>query len=253
METLIGIKFLFIAKLPAMTNTKLPAYEQVKAFVKSQISQGVWRPGDAVPSEAALQQQFGLSRMTVNRAVKELAVEGVVTRVQGSGTVVAQLHRISSTLAVRDIHDEIVARGHAHSTQVLCVESIRADAALAKTLKLRTGAKVFHSVLVHYEDGVAIQFEDRHVNPASAPLYLKADFNSTTPTSYLLAHAPLTEASYTIEAGLAHPEEAKCLGIKRSEPCLVMTRCTVSGPHVASVVRLVYPGLRYSFTGNFQL
>ena len=64
------------------------------------------------PSESVLQQQFGISRMTVNRAMKELAVEGVVTRVQGSGTVVAQLHRISTTLALRDIHEEITERGH---------------------------------------------------------------------------------------------------------------------------------------------
>ena len=55
----------------------LPAYEQVKAFIKQQITTGAWRPGDNVPSEAALQQQFGVSRMTVNRAVKELAVEGL--------------------------------------------------------------------------------------------------------------------------------------------------------------------------------
>lgn len=234
-------------------STALPAYEQIKAFVKAQINSGAWRPGDAVPSEAALQQQFGLSRMTVNRAVKELAVEGLVTRVRGSGTVVAQLHRISSTLAVRDIHEEILERGHRHSTRVLAVEAVRADAALAKVLKLRAGARVFHSVMVHCEDGVPIQFEDRHVNPASAPGYLGVDFTQTTPTHYLLEHAPLTEASYSIEAGLPSAQEAKCLGIKRAEPCLVMTRRTVSGAHVASLARLVYPGLRYSFSGKFQL
>lgn len=236
-----------------MTPAKLPAYEQVKAFIKAQINLGVWRPGDAVPSESALQQQFGICRMTVNRAMKELAVEGVVSRTQGSGTVVAQLHRISSTLAIRDIHDEILERGHSHSTTVLTVETTRADTALAQVFKLRTGAKLFHSVLVHYEDGVAIQLEDRHVNPASAPHYLSVDFTVGTPTHYLLEHAPLTEASYSIEAALASAQEAKCLGIKRGEPCLVMTRSTVSGPHVASLARLVYPGMRYSFNGNFQL
>lgn len=236
-----------------MPPTKLPAYEQVKAFVKAQINLGAWRSGDAVPSEAALQQQFGVSRMTVNRALRELVVEGLVSRVQGSGTVVAQLHRISSTLAFRDIHEEVLERGHTHTTQIVLLESKRADAALAQLLKLRTGAKVFHSVLVHYEDGVPIQFEDRHVNPASAPHYLSADFETTTPTHYLLEHAPLTEASYSIEACLPSPQEAKCLGIKRSEPCLVMTRCTISGIHVASLARLVYPGVRYSFGGKFQL
>jgi GntR family histidine utilization transcriptional repressor len=236
-----------------MTQIPLPAYEQVKAFVKAQINQGVWRPGDAVPSEAALQQQFGVSRMTVNRAVKELAVEGVVTRVQGSGTVVAQLHRISSTLAVRDIHEEIVERGHAHSTTILQVVGERADAALAHTMKLRPGAKVFHSVQVHFEDGVAIQFEDRYVNPASAPHYLDVDLTQITSTHYLLKHAPLTEASYSIEAALPTAVEAKALGISASAPCLIMKRRTVSGTRVASVARLVYPGARYSFNGNFQL
>lgn len=236
-----------------MPNSKLPAYEQVKAFVKTQINMGVWRPGDAVPSESALQQQFRVSRMTVNRAVKELAVEGLVSRVRGSGTVVAQLHRISSTLAVRDIHDEIQERGHVHSTQVLTVESLRADAALAQHLKLHTGAKIFHSILVHFEDGVPIQFEDRHVNPAAAPHFLGVDFAQTTPTHYLLMQAPLTEASYSIEASLPSATEAKCLAIKRSHPCLVMTRRTISGTHVASLARLVYPGMRYSFSGKFQL
>jgi len=236
-----------------MPNTKLPAYERVKAYVKVQITRGVWRPGDPVPSESALQQQFGVSRMTINRAVKELAVEGLVTRVRGSGTVVAQLHRISSTLAVRDIHDEILERGHVHSTRVLTVETVRADAVLALQLKLRSGARVFHAVLLHLEDGVPIQFEDRHVNPAAAPYFLAVDFTQTTPTHYLLEQAPLTEASYSIEAALPSAREAKCLAIKRSEPCLVMTRCTVSGIHVASLARLVYPGLRYRFSGKFQL
>jgi GntR family histidine utilization transcriptional repressor len=236
-----------------MTHTPLPAYEQVKAFVKAQISAGAWRPGDAVPSEAALQQQFGVSRMTANRAMKELAVEGLVTRVQGSGTVVAQLHRISTTLAFRDIHEEIVGRGHAHTSRVLTLESRRADAALAQVFRLRPGARLFHSVLVHFEDGIPIQLEDRHVNPASAPDYLSANFSATTPTSYLLEHAPLTEASYSIEAALASAEEARCLQIRRGEPCLVMTRSTVSGPHVASLARLVHPGMRYAFNGKFQL
>ncbi len=236
-----------------MNAVRLPAYEQVKAFVKAQITQGAWRSGDAVPSESALQQQFGVSRMTVNRAVKELAVEGLVTRVRGSGTVVAQLHRISSTLAVRDIHDEILERGHEHSTRVLTVEGLRADAALARQLKLRAGARVFHTVLLHFEDGVPIQFEDRHVNPAAAPHFLEIDLTQTTPTRYLLEQAPLTEASYSIEACLPSATEARYLEIKRSEPCLVMTRRTVSGVHVASMGRLVYPGLRYSFGGKFQL
>ena len=236
-----------------MPQPSLPAYEQVKAFIKAQINHGRLRPGDAVPSEAVLQQQFGLSRMTVNRAMTELAAEGLLTRIRGSGTVVAQWHRMSSTLAVRDIHEEVLERGHRHSCVVLTLEVISADASLAPALGLRSGAKVFHSVMVHYEDGVPIQLEDRHVNPAAAPDYLQVDFQSTTPTQYLFQCAPLSEARYSIEAALATKLEAKALGIKPSEPCLVITRCTMSGAHVASQGRLVYPGMRYHLKGNFQL
>ncbi len=230
----------------------LPAYERVKAFVKAHISSGRWKPGDPVPSETVLMQQFGVSRMTVNRALRELSGEGLVVRVQGSGTRVAELHRISSTLRIRDIHEEVTERGHVHSARPLLVAPEKASLAVARSLGLRSGARVFHSVLVHLENGVPIQFEDRYVNPAAAPQYLQLDFTRITPTLHLLQHAPLTEASYAIEACLPSAQEARELGIKRSEACLAMMRRTVSGAHVASVARLVYPGSRYSFAGQFQ-
>jgi GntR family transcriptional regulator, histidine utilization repressor len=235
-----------------MASKDVPAYEKVKAWVRRHIASGRWKPGDPVPSEAALMERFGISRMTVNRALRELAAEGMVTRVQGSGTRVAQLHRISSRLTIRDIHEEVIERGHVHSSQVLRCAKEKAQAGLAASLGLRAGSPVFHTVLVHMENGLPIQYEDRYVNPAAAPRYLETDFTRISPTLHLLQHAPLTEASYSIEAGLPSAEEAKALGIKRTEPCLVMRRRTVSGVQAASVARLVYPGTRYSFAGQFQ-
>ena len=231
----------------------LPAFVQIKASIKARIASGEWKPGNAVPSEAVLMQQFGVSRMTVNRAMQELVQEGLVTRIQGSGSFVAELHRISSSLNIRDIHEEVTERGHVHTLAALLVAREPASPEVAASLKLPPGAAVFHTVLVHSENGLPIQFEDRYVNPAAAPHYLDTDFSQSTPTHHLLAHAPLTEASYTIEACLPSALEAKHLRIKRSEPCLAMMRRTVSGAHVASVVRLVYPGTRYSFAGQFQV
>ena len=231
---------------------KQPAYLQVKTFVQQHISSGEWRPGAPVPSEATLMQQFGISRMTVNRALRELTAEGMVTRVQGSGTFVAELHRIASNLTIRDIQEEVVERGHVHGARVLLSQAEKAGADLARSLGLRSGARVFHTVLVHLENGVPIQYEDRYVNPAAAPDYLKTDFSQTTPTRHLLREAPLTEASYSIEACLPTPEQALHLDIPPREACLAMVRRTVSGAQVASVVRLVYPGSRYSFAGKFQ-
>ena len=235
-----------------MAKSTLPAYEQVKAFIKGHISAGRWRPGDPVPSETVLMQQFGISRMTVHRALRELSAEGLVVRVRGSGTRVAELHRISSTLRIRDIIEEVRERGHVHSARALLASAQKASLGVAHSLGLRVGARIFHSVLVHMENGVPIQFEDRYVNPAAAPQYLETDLTQISPTRHLLLHAPLTEASYAIEACLPSATEARELGIKRSEPCLVMLRRTVSGANVASVARLVYPGSRYSFAGSFQ-
>jgi GntR family histidine utilization transcriptional repressor len=235
-----------------MTSDDRPAYEQVKSWIRDHIASGRWRPGDSVPSETALTERFSVSRMTVNRALRELAAEGLVTRVKGSGTRVAQLHRISSRLVIRDIHDEVAERGHVHTTRVIRVAREKASTEVARSLKLAHGAKVFHSVMVHLEDGVPIQYEDRYVNPSAAPGYLDADFTRTSPTSHLLEHAPVTEASYAIEACLPTADEARALEMPITEPCLVMMRRTVSGAHVASVARQLYPASRYSFNGNFQ-
>lgn len=197
-------------------------------------------------------QQFGISRMTVNRALRELNAEGMVTRVQGVGSFVAELHRIASNLTLRDIQEEVVERGHVHSARLILSQAEGASADVAQSLGLGLGERVFHTVLVHLENGVPIQYEDRHVNPAVSPHYLETDFIKTTPTHHLLRVAPLTEASYSIEACLPTPEQARYLDIPASEACLAMVRRTVSGAHAASVVRLVYPGSRYSFAGKFQ-
>ncbi|MDL5032999.1 histidine utilization repressor [Pelomonas sp. APW6] len=229
-----------------------PQYLKVKNHLREGIASGRWVPGDLLPSEAELSGQFGLSRMTVNRALRELHQEGLVERVQGVGSFVAQIHRISSTLTVRDVHDEIAERGHRHEARVVSLSRIKADEAQAALFGLRTGAALFHSLIVHLENGVPIQVEDRLVNPASAPGYLEVDFTQTTPTHYLLEAAPLSEARYTIESLLPGEQDAKLLGISRRDPCLVVKRITFSRGQPVTHVRLTHPGSRYLLQGRFE-
>src|SRR5215218_4086101 len=207
-----------------MAKDERPAYEQVKGWIQQHIASGEWKPGDVVPSEATLMGRFAISRMTAHRALRELATEGLVTRVQGSGTRVAQLHRISSQLVIRDIHEEVAERGHVHGTRVLRVDEEKAGPEVAGSLGLRRGGRVFHTIMVHLENGLPIQYEDRYVNPKAAPGYLQNDFTLVSPTLHLLQHAPLTEASFSIEACLPSEEEAKALEIAPGEPCLAMMR-----------------------------
>ena len=88
---------------------------------------------------------------------------------------------------------------------------------------------MFHTVIVHAENGVALQCEDRYVNPACAPDYLAQDFTRTTPTHYLFEATALWRAQYSIEAAPAHCARRRALlGIARTDACLVVVRRTFS-------------------------
>ena len=134
--------------MPTTRQTNTAPYAQVKHYLKAQLQKGRWPPGALMPSEAELVAEFGVSRMTVNRAFRELQVEGMVERIQGVGTFAAELHRVSSTLTIRDIHSEIDARSHTHRSVVHLARKESATAVLAEKLGLPKGAPVFHTLIV---------------------------------------------------------------------------------------------------------
>ncbi|MEP7057085.1 MAG: histidine utilization repressor [Caldimonas sp.] len=230
----------------------LPPYARVKQFLKEELARGRWLPGALMPSDAELVAQFGVSRMTVTRALRELQSEGLVERTQGVGTFAAHLARVSSTLTIRDLHEEIASRGHRHEARVHLARRERAPAPLAAQLGLAAGATVFHTLIVHAENGVPLQCEDRYVNPACAPNYLDVDFTQMTPTHYLLQVAPLWEAQYSIQASVPSADEARLLGIGPREPCLVVVRRTMSRGVPITLARLVHPGSRHQIDGHFK-
>jgi GntR family histidine utilization transcriptional repressor len=227
-------------------------FARVKAWLKDGLSRGRWPAGALMPSEAELVERFGVSRMTVNRALRELQAEGLLVRRQGAGTFAAPLHRVASQLTIRDLHDEIESGGHAHSASVHLARQEAATPALAERLGLQPGAPVFHTLIVHRRDGVPLQCEDRYVNPAAAPGYLGVDFTTTTPTHYLLQVAPFWEAQYGIEAAAPTAEEARLLGIPAREPCLIVVRRTEDRQRPITLARLVHPGARYTIEGSFK-
>ncbi|GAB4586705.1 histidine utilization repressor [Nocardia sp. IFM 10818] len=227
-----------------------PAYERIKNLVAAQIRSGRWEEGDQLPSEHQFVAALGLSRMTINRALRELTAEGVIVRKMGVGSFVAATKKSSPLFEVRNIADEIQQRGHRHRTEVVLVRAETIDSTHT-FLRDSIGSRGFHSILVHFEDDTPIQVEDRYVNPAEAPGYLDQDFTATTPNDYLSRVAPLVRGEHVVEAVLGSPEECRLLRIDPAEPCLLIRRRTWSEHGLVSVARLVHPGSRNRLEGVF--
>lgn len=238
---------------PSNRPRRRPLYQDVKAYVLDMMQREAWPPHHRVPSENVLVARLGVSRMTVNRALRELSAEGRLYRVQGVGTFVADQKPDAAFLTVRSIADEIRSRGGIHSSEVLLLQEEAAPEAVADVMGLPREARVFHAVLVHKDRGLPVQYAERYVNPAVAPDFLKQDFDRTTPSAYLLSVAPVTEAEHVVEASPCEPRIRRLLRMADDEPCLVLHRTTWVGATVATRNRFVHPGSRYRIGSRFRI
>ncbi|MFI8418163.1 histidine utilization repressor [Serratia sp. NPDC078593] len=235
----------------AMNDTPAPIYQRVKQAIMNQIRAGHWQPHQRVPSESELVAELGVSRMTINRALRELTSEGFLIRMQGVGTFVAEAKAHTALLEVHNIADEIAARGHRHSSKVLALNARAANAEEARALGISPGQQLFYSQIVHYENEMPVQLENRCVNPPIAPDYLTQNFEHVTPHTYLTQAAPLTAGEHIVEAVAPTRQERELLQLDESEPCLLIHRRTWSDKTVVTSARLLYPGSRYQLFGRF--
>ncbi|MAR73422.1 MULTISPECIES: histidine utilization repressor [Halomonas] len=227
-----------------------PSYARIKEYLLSEIESGAYVAGDRIPAENALATQFGVSRMTANKAIRDLVQKGLLVRRVGSGTFVSQRKSESSLFDIRNIADEIRLRGGEHSSQIIALKEVAASEEVAVFLGVRTGTRVFYSEIVHRENGVAIQLERRHVNPKLAPDYLQQDFERQTPNAILVARYPVTDVENSVEAMLPSDEEAALLEMSPSDACLLVVRRTWSGELLISYTQLLHPGKRYKLNAS---
>jgi GntR family histidine utilization transcriptional repressor len=226
-------------------------YEQVKQYIRNTIESGERRAGDRIPSELDLVESLGVSRMTVNRALRELTNEGLLTRVSGVGTFVAESKPQSTLLMIAHIGDEIRSRGHEYSYQTVLMQREVAPVNVSNALGLPLGASVFHVICVHRENGLPVQLEDRYVNPAIAPDFIEQDFAAVRPSEYLFSVVPAHDVEHVVDAGLPSRAEAELLQIAPEEPCLTLMRRTWTSGVAVTFARFVHPGSRYRLGCRF--
>lgn len=236
---------------PKATSPQDPArYRVVMDHIRDQIQRGVFRASERIPSEHEWMEHFKLSRMTIHRALRELAAEGLIHRINGVGTFVSAPRHHSSLLKVVDIQEEIRGRGGCYTQRLIGKVKEPANAWVAEQLTLKRESEVFHYRCVHLENGVPLQLEDRYVNPALAPHFLEAAFE--TAAAYLLQEVPLDWIEHSVEAFAADMDTAAHLGIPPGTACLVLERRTWCKAGVVTWVRCTHPGHGYRLGERFR-
>ncbi len=249
-----------------MTKT-IPAYQRIKNAILDNIHSGKWPAGNAISTEMALATEFGVSRMTVNRALKELSEERVLERRQGSGTFVAQQQFNHTFVEVRNIAEDLKSANRDYEAKVVSKRAVTAsllDDELRRkfgieettntpdtTLDNRSDTPVLYEVkIIHVADGQPIQFEERWVDAKKVPHFIDQDFTVVNTSDYLVAKIPLESGSYTIRALAAPIEVADALQIAPQSPTLVLRRQTYSAGQVVTFVKMWHAGDRYQFSGE---
>ncbi len=233
------------------TKHSQPLYLQIKQHILEKINCGQWQSDMRIPSEADLGSLFSASRMTVNRALRELTSENRLIRKRGSGTFVARVKPQSALLEITSIADEIKARGGTHQCQIILLTEEKAKPSLASEIGLTPYAPVFHSIMLHKDKDVPIQLADRYIIPAIAPEYLQQDFTKITPNEYLLSRAPISHVQHVVEALIPDSWVRELLRINEAEPCLALHRTTWVSGLIATKSCFIYPGSRHSLGGAY--
>ena len=256
----------------------IPAYQRIKNAILDNIHSGKWQAGNAISTEMALAEEFGVSRMTVNRALKELSEERVLERRQGSGTFVAQQQFNHTFVEVRNIAQDLKSANRDYQAQVVSKRILTAailDDELRRKFDIdevavssntsadttvmddSTGADsssdvavLYEVKIIHFADGQPIQFEERWVDAQKVPEFIEQDFSVVNTSDYLIAKSPLERGSYTIRALAAPDEIAALLQIAPHSPTLVLRRQTYSAGRVLTFVKMWHAGDRYQFSGE---
>ena len=220
-------------------------YKSVKSDILSKITGGEWGPGVLIPNEVELAEIYGCARATVNRAMRELADDGIIERRRKAGTRVRSAPVREARFVVPIVRKEIEDKGANYRYSLVSSAVEVAPDWLRARLKLNVDGKVLHLVCMHYADGDPYQHEDRWINLAALPQAETADFSSLGPNEWLVSTVPFSDAEISFSAGLADESLAGYMTCAIGDPVFTVERSTWWEGQAITYVRLTYrPGHR---------
>lgn len=226
-------------------------HQRIQGDIETKIVSGEWPVGSRIPFEVDLARQYGVSRMTVNKVLTQLARAGLIDRVKRSGSFVRQPQTQSAVLEIGDIRAEVESLKLPYDFRVIQRRKHRATSADRLRLDVPPSASVLDVTCLHRAGGHPFCLEERLISLDTVPEAEAATFADMTPGQWLLRQVPWTSAEHRIHASAADEPTAAALDVAHGTACLVIERRTWSGNGPVTQVRLTYPGDRHALTATF--
>jgi GntR family histidine utilization transcriptional repressor len=220
--------------------TENTTFRDVKAEILRRITQGPWGPGTLLPGEVELAEEFGCSRTTMNRALREVNDLGLLDRRRKAGTRVRMTPLRQARFEMPVVRDEVEKTGATYRYQLLSREVRRAPDEISVKMKLAKGSKVVHVTCLHFANGAPFQLEDRWINVAALPDVLAQDFAQIGPNEWLISTVPYSEVEISFSAIPADPAAVQHLGCAPAAPVFCVKRATWWQSAAITRVTLMY-------------
>ena len=206
--------------------------------------------GDPIPPERALCDRFGVSRMTLRRAVDDIVRDGQLVRRQGSGTYVAA-PKLTQPLTMTSFSDEMRERGMVPSSRLLSMTQTSAGPRVARRLQVSPAADVIRLARLRLADEVPMAIEVVHIPLGLVPGVTERDLQSGSLYELLAARFGLVVAtgSQTIEPTVTNEDESEALDVPLHSPAFLFRRTTRTAEGVVvESTRAIYRGDRYTIS-----
>ncbi|MDG4903923.1 MULTISPECIES: histidine utilization repressor [unclassified Mesorhizobium] len=229
----------------------LSLHQRILSDIREKILSGAWAPGHRIPFEHELTAQYVCSRMTVNKALSQLAKAGLIERRRRSGSFVRQPQSQAAVLELHDIRIEVEALGLPYRYERLERMKRRGNAEDRSLLGLSATGPVLWLEGLHFAGERPFALEQRLINLSAVGEASEEEFLDIAPGPWLIGRVPWSEAEHRIRAMAADETIADTLDIDPGAPCLVVERRTWSAEHPVTHVRFIYPAESHTLVARF--
>ena len=233
-----------------MAPTSGPLYAKTANAIRQQIAQKVWKQGDRLPSESELCREFGVSSITVRRAVGMLVAEGLLVRIQGKGTFASGDHTlVLGPPQLTSFTQDMERRGWRSSARVVSVSFAPASAAVAMKIGIAEGAPTIVIKRVRIADDAPVAIQTAHLPRLFFPGLETYDFSRESLYRVLerIYEVKPANAAETYRASVADADEAELLAVSPGSPVFRVERLTSDGTgRRIELVESVVRGDRYT-------